>query len=228
MLARLACTAPLILAVVSTGCAHQHGRIGKTRVMLTGYVARTTGGELGLVDLHDVSVANRNLARKVRLFDKIKTRHMVRLEVEQPPDADFTAVLGPRGGNDKNFAVGKVVNGDACMWLDVGWVYVFRKDPCVVTHWFVGGAEASGIFAQVREDDPTPVHRFFFVDGSKACVTAGTNIKEWDEPRTHVDVDSRRNISEPRRESELDPNRAEDAVVIDTWKFIDALIAAGV
>ncbi len=203
---RRTCLTLIAVSLAATGCAQQKGgpkdhkgdyTIGATTVAITGYVARSAVGGYGLIELHDVSIANKNQTRTMRVFEPIKSRHIVRFEVSQPPDVDIRALLGPIPGSTRH-AEARVENAVANVYLVYGWIYATGRRPCIRTRWVTGCADGSTIAVQTREGDSPPVHRFFFIEGSRAQVNAVNSNATvvLSKPMTYVDVDAAGVISD--------------------------------
>lgn len=232
---RSVCLWLVCLALPVGGCSQQRQpikdgeRFAETSVKVTGFVGRSSNGQLGLIDLRDVSVDSDTLVKRMRAYDRLRTRHIVRLEVERPPDVDFQALLGPRA-NDPRPAEARVINSTVMLYLIYGWVYVYDKggEICVKTGWLTGCAKGSKLFVQLRDNAPKPAHRFFFVEGSRAWVIHGGNTQtDLTEARSHIDVLEDGSVDGPIREADLDRNNPDHLEIIETWEFIDDLIASG-
>lgn len=200
------CLTLIAASLVATGCAQQKGgpkdhkgdyASGTTTVTITGYVARSAVGGYGLIELHDVSIGYKNQTLTMRIFEPIKTRHIVRFEVSQPPDVDIRALLGPIPGSTRQ-AEARVENAVANVYLVYGWIYATGRRPCIRTSWVTGCADGSTIAVQTRESDSPPVHRFFFIEGSRVQVNAVNSRATvvLTRPMTYVDVDAAGVISD--------------------------------
>lgn len=140
------------VAMICSGCStHKFASQGSLYMAIKATVVRESGPAPAYryVNLDEVTVSKRSTAKSLKSRERIETKHIIKLEIDQTQageDRHYYALVGPKvpGG----IAEATIETSAATLYLSSGWVFAWGRWPALRTNYVRIGAESTSIIAE--------------------------------------------------------------------------------
>ena len=226
-------TALSLMLLASGGCAAPPREQATPQLTITGFIAKSVTEEpygfvrLGSIDVDNESVKD-TLDPLLDVHSTIETREIVKIRAKLGGEYFYKAFFGPTPDTSKT-AVGWFKVSSMVFYLYHGWVYLTGLRPTAETIWVDAGAIGSTLLVHIDDSDPiNVVHRVYFVDGTSAWATTGSDtLDPWPDPGTYIEVREDLKITKPKRFIDFDPLDPPPPEVLSFYNEITEIVAAG-